>query len=153
LDLAKIITDATQEIFETMIMVEVTPGEPTKENGQKHYCTVSGMVGLAGLFKGMIAIHAPDEVAKSITSSFLGMDVDEVNEDVTDAIGELANMLAGNAKMALSQNGKDITLSIPSTISGEEYTINCALDTDRVVMPFTMGPGKFMVELQVEKQE
>ncbi|MDO3378094.1 chemotaxis protein CheX [Geoalkalibacter halelectricus] len=152
MDLAKTISEATREIFETMIMAEVIPGEPRNEGAQKYSCTVSGMVGLAGLFKGMIAIHTPDAVAMSITSSFLGMDVEEVNDDVTDAIGELANMLAGSVKMALSQNGKDITLSIPSTITGEEYSINCILDTDRVIMPFTLGEGQFLVELQVEKQ-
>lgn len=152
MDLAKIIADATQEIFETMIMLPVTPGEARSDGAQKYHCTVSGMVGLAGLFKGMIAIHTPDAIAKGITGSFLGMDVDEITEDVTDAIGELANMLAGTVKLALSQNGKDITLSIPSTISGEEYSINCILETDRVIMPFTLESGEFLVELQIEKQ-
>jgi chemotaxis protein CheX len=152
LDLAKTITDATLEIFETMIMMEATPGEPRNEGSQKYQCTVSGMVGLAGLFKGMIAIHTPDTVARAITSNFLGMEVTEVNADVTDAIGELANMLAGTVKMALSQNGKDITLSIPSTITGEEYTISCLLDTDRVIMPFALDKGQFLVELQVARQ-
>ncbi len=152
MDLAKIIADATQEIFETMIMLPVTVGEARSEGARKYHCTVSGMVGLAGLFKGMLAIHTPDAIAQGITSSFLGMDVDEVNEDVTDAIGELANMLAGSVKLALSQNGKDITLSIPSTISGDEYSIDCVLETDRVIMPFTLEGGEFLVELQVEKQ-
>lgn len=152
MDLAKTITEATLEIFETMIMMEATPGEPRNEGSQKYQCTVSGMVGLAGLFKGMIAIHTPDQVAMAITSNFLGMDVGEVNDDVTDAIGELANMLAGTVKMALSQNGKDITLSIPSTIAGEEYSISCLHDTDRVIMPFTLNNGQFLVELQVAKQ-
>lgn len=153
MDLPKKIAEATQEIFETMIMMEAIAGEPQMVAAKTYHCTVSGMVGLAGTFKGMIAIHTPDQVAMAITSNFLGMDVDEVNEDVTDAIGELANMLAGSIKLALSDKGKDITLSVPSTISGEEYTINCVAETDRVIMPFSTDAGNFLVELQVEKQE
>lgn len=153
MDLPKKIAGATQEIFETMIMMEATAGEPQQEAAKTYQCTVSGMVGLAGTFKGMIAIHTPDKVAMAITGNFLGMDVDEVNEDVTDAIGELANMLAGSIKLVLSDKGKDITLSVPSTISGEEYTINCVAETDRVIMPFSTDAGNFLVELQVEKQE
>ncbi len=152
MDLPKKIAEATQEIFETMIMMEATAGELSPETAKTFHCTVSGMVGLAGTFKGMLAIHTPNQVAMAITSNFLGMDVDEVNEDVTDAIGELANMLAGSIKLALSDKGRDITLSIPSTISGEEYTISCVAETDRVIVPFATEAGNFCVELQVEKE-
>ena len=51
-----------------------------------------GVIGLAGTHKGVLAIHIPNKVAMAITSSFLGMEVDEINEDVKDAVGELANM-------------------------------------------------------------
>ena len=43
-------------------------------------------------------------VAMTITGSFLGMDVEEMNEDVEDAVGELANMLGGDIKSALSES-------------------------------------------------
>lgn len=150
MDLLKNITDATKEIFETMIMLDITPGNPLKESVKSFKCSVSGVIGLAGNCQGMLAIHTPDDVAKAITSSFLGMDVDEINEDVTDAIGELANMLAGSIKMALDSAGKDVTVSIPSCIHGEEYSMDCVADADWVVVPFTIESGQFLVELQLK---
>lgn len=150
MDLLKNITDATKEIFETMIMLDITPGNPLEESVKSFTCSVSGVIGLAGTCQGMLAIHTPDVVAKAITSSFLGMDVDEVNEDVTDAIGELANMLAGSIKMALDEAGKDVTVSIPSCIHGEEYSMDCVADADWVVVPFTITSGQFLVELQLK---
>jgi len=151
MDLQKNITDATTEIFETMIMMEITPGDPLKELVTTFHHTVSGMVGLAGTFKGLLAIHTPNDVAKAITSNFLGLDVEDIDDDVKDAIGELANMLAGNIKQAIDTTGKDVTLSIPSAVHGEEYTLNCLANAEWMIMPFTTPSGEFLVELQFEK--
>ena len=151
MDLQQNIIDATKEIFETMVMLDVSPGSPLDEKVTSFKNSVSGMVGLAGVSKGMISIHTPDSVAMAITSSFLGMETTEINDDVKDAIGELANMLAGNIKMVLCGNGKDITLSIPSAVHGEEYTVNCLADSDWVTIPFSSPAGDFLVELQIAK--
>jgi chemotaxis protein CheX len=149
-DLQKSITDATTEIFETMIMLDISAGDPLKEKINNFKCSVSGVIGLAGSCKGILAIHLPDKVAMAITGSFLGMDVTEVDDDVTDAIGELANMVAGNIKMILDEAGNNVTLSIPSCVHGEEYTMDTVSDSERVVIPFDIESGQFLVELQIK---
>lgn len=151
MDLASNIADATVEIFQTMLMMDVLPEQPLEERMKSYSCSVSGMVGLAGLYQGMVAIHAPDIVAKTITSNFLGMEVEEINEDVKDAFGELANMLAGSIKMLLSTSGKEIQLSIPSTVCGQEYHINWPSKSAGAMVPFSVAEGTFLVELQLQK--
>lgn len=147
---AKII-ESTIEIFTTMVMMDVSAqGDLRSESGSLHDC-ITGMIGLAGTHKGVLAIHIPNAIAMEITSSFLGMEVDEINEDVEDAVGELANMLGGNVKTILSENGRDIELSLPSTISGVEYHFQPNRDADKIIIPFQTGSGEFLVELQLEK--
>lgn len=150
MDLQKHITDATTEIFETMIMLDISAGNPVEQKINNFKCSVSGVIGLAGNCKGMLAIHLPDKVAMSITGSFLGMDVTEVDDDVTDAIGELANMVAGNIKMILDEAGTSVTLSIPSCVHGDEYSMDTVADSHRVVIPFEIESGQFLVELQIK---
>ena len=87
----------------------------------------------------------------TITSSFLGMDVDVINEDVEDAVGELANMLGGNVKSLLSENGRDIDLSLPSTITGQQYDFQPTSDAERIIIPFRCDAGEFTIDLQLEK--
>jgi chemotaxis protein CheX len=149
-DLQKSITDATTEIFETMIMLDISAGDPLKDKINNFKCSVSGVIGLAGSCKGMLAIHLPDKVAMAITGSFLGMEVTEVDDDVTDAIGELANMVAGNIKMILDEAGNNVTVSIPSCVHGDEYTMDTVSDSERVVIPFDIESGQFLVELQIK---
>ena len=107
---------------------------------------------MTGLYKGVLAIHASIEMAKKITSQMLFMDVDEVDEDVLDAMGEMANMLAGNIKAALSSNGKDIELSVPSAVTGEKYSLDIKTPGEHLIVPFTTDFGSFSVQFNFEKQ-
>jgi len=149
-DLAKCISEATQEIFQSMLMTEARPAAPLQTRSHKFTDSVSGLVGLAGNYRGMLAIHLPNAVAMSITSKFLFMDVEEINDDVKDAIGELANMLAGSVKTMLTDTGTGIKLAIPSAICGSEYEVECLAESEGVIMPFSMDEGEFLVECYLQ---
>ncbi len=142
--------DATKEIFSTMVMMEITLEEIQETHGPLTD-TITAMIGLAGTHRGVLAVHFPYVVAMAITSSFLMMDVTEMNEDVHDAMGEIANMLGGNVKTILSEKGRDIDLSMPSTISGSEYSFQSDKDVDKVIIKFGTEKGSFMVEMDLER--
>jgi chemotaxis protein CheX len=150
-ELSEKIIESAKEIFSSMMMMEIAVhGEQTtKSMALKE--SISGVIGLAGTHKGVLAIHIPNKVAMAITSAFLGMDVIEMNEDVEDAVGELANMLGGNVKSILSENGRDISLSLPSTITGQNYDFQPTKEAERIVIPFQCAAGEFAIDLQLEK--
>lgn len=145
------IVESAKEIFSTMIMMEIEVR--TDAIGEHHafHDSISGIIGLAGMRKGVLAIHLPKNVAMAITGNFLGMEVTEVNEDVEDAVGELANMLGGNVKTILSERGRDIELSMPSTITGKDYDFQSKKDAERYLIPFVSEAGMFCIDLQLEK--
>lgn len=151
MDLNNSISQATQEIFQTMLMMEASPGEALTERNNCFENSVTAIVGMAGANKGMLAIHIPEPTALVITSSFLMMEVTEVDEDVKDAIGELANMVAGSIKSDLTEKGQEFKLSIPSVVCGAEYEIDCLTESDGVCMPFTIEGGNFLVEFHLQK--
>jgi chemotaxis protein CheX len=151
--LTKYIVDATQDVFSTMVMMEPTDDFPLQEPIKQFKCSITGIVGFAGTYSGVISIHCPVSLAMKITSSMLGMECDEVNEDLNDAIGEIANMLGGGVKQVLSKGGLDIKLSIPTVISGEDYTVNSLSDIDCVVIPFSVEEERFLVGLTLKKEE
>ena len=151
MDISGKIIDATNEIFSSMVMMEVTVKGDVQSTLAPLENSITGVIGLAGTHKGVLAMHFPKPVAMAITGSFLGMDVDEINEDVEDAVGELANMLGGSVKSILSAKGRDIDLSLPSVISGENYDFQPTRELERVVIPFQCDAGGFIVELELEK--
>jgi len=145
------IIESAKEIFSSMLMMDISAKEEAKTEAHPLVDSISGVIGLAGTHKGVLAIHLPHRVAIAITSSFLGMDVEEMNSDVEDAIGELANMLGGNVKSILSEKGRDINLSMPTTISGQHYDYQPNKDAERTLIQFECETGPFTVELQLEK--
>lgn len=151
-DMARHVINATKEVFSTMVMMDLEDCFPLQESVNHFQCSVSGMVGMAGLYTGILAIHCPQSFALRITSNMLGMEVEEVGEDVNDALGEIANMLGGHVKMVLSKGGTDINLSIPTVISGEEYSINAMAESDCVVVPFVHEDDRFLVSLKLRKE-
>ncbi len=151
MDISEKIIESAKEIFSTMVMMEITAKGDNMTESLPMTESISGVIGLAGTHKGVLAIHIPNKVAMAITSSFLGMDVDEVNADVADAVGELANMLGGNVKAILSENGRDIDLSLPSTISGQQYDFQPTNEVERLIIPFSCDAGEFAIDFQLEK--
>ncbi len=151
MDLNKSIGNATQEIFQTMLMMEARPGQPLAKRDEVFADSVSAIVGMAGTSKATLAIHIPEPTALVITGSFLMMEVAEIDEDVKDAIGELANMVAGSVKADLTEQGHDFKLSIPSVVCGAEYEIDCPRDSLGVIVPFSIDGGDFLVEFHVQK--
>ncbi len=148
----KKIIEFTREIFTDMVMMDisVTDNQLTEISHLEN--SISGVIGLAGKYKGVLAIHIPVSLACAITTNFLGMDVREINEDVEDAVGELANMLGGNVKTILAENGNDIALSLPTTISGKEYDFQTQKSVERILVQFAADNSEFIVELQLEKE-
>ncbi|MDJ0623905.1 MAG: chemotaxis protein CheX [Desulfocapsaceae bacterium] len=150
MELRERIAASAIEIFTTMVMMEVAVAEDIDENYGKLANSITGVIGLTGNYKGVLAVHLPHQVAFAITGNFLGVEVSEMNEDVEDAIGEIANMIGGNVKSMLSEKGRDIDLSLPSTVSGKEYGFHSIKGAEKTVIPFRAAEGIFYVELQLE---
>jgi len=139
------IVKGTKDVFSTMLMVELESETVCKS------CTIesnlTSMIGLGGGIRGMLSIHCPAAVATAITGSFLGVDVEEINEDVKDAVGEIANMIAGNLKVSYASIDMKIELAIPTSIIGDSFVVTGIADALRVIAPFSMPAGEFWVEL------
>jgi chemotaxis protein CheX len=147
------VIDATKGVFSTMVMMDVVDDFPLKVPVSRFKCSITGMVGFAGTYSGVISIHCPVELALKVTSNMLGVDCEEVNDDLNDSIGEIANMLGGSVKQVLSKGGLDVKLSIPTVISGEDYTVNSLSDSDCVVIPFTVEGLTMLVGLTLKKED
>ncbi|OQY19114.1 MAG: hypothetical protein B6I36_05160 [Desulfobacteraceae bacterium 4572_35.1] len=150
LDLQQQIIDSTQAVFDTMLMIPLTPGISLSEKVYKFQKSISGMLGFAGDLQGMLTIHCPQHVAFAITESLLGVSVEEVDEEVKDTIGELANMILGGIKDGFVEHGVDINLAIPTVLAGRSYKISGMDDASWTTVPFYLDEGEFLVELKLK---
>jgi chemotaxis protein CheX len=147
-EFTKKIAETTEEIFSTMLFMEVAPQPPLAAEKQVLDCQVSAMIGLTGGFTAMLGVHCPTQVGLSIAGAMLGLELDEIDADVKDALGEIANMLAGGLKERFSQENIALNLAIPTAIAGKSYTIAAPSGSSRVVVPFIIEPGQFFIEIK-----
>ncbi len=139
---------ATEEIFATMIFLDLTAGEQIDQKVEELGCYVSAMIGLSGGFNAILGLHCPAAVGMAIGGAMLGIDPEEVDEDTKDALGEITNMLAGGLKESFATEGIDLFLAIPTTISGNSYKISAPSGSNRVLVPFAIEAGRFYIDLK-----
>ena len=142
------IIDSISEIFSTMIFMGVTAEEEQSADTEPVEDNIIGMIGLGGDVKGVVSAHMPNGVAIGITTSFLGIEPEEINDDVKDAIGEVVNMLAGGLKNYFLENQIETELAIPSTIVGKSFKTGGLTGAERIKVPFTCDSGRFFIELK-----
>ena len=121
-DLPTFLRGATQEVFDTMLSMDLTEQKPEEFLGESR---IVGSVSLGGSVAGTINIHVSNIFATQITANMLGMGLDEIDsdEEVHDVIGELSNMIGGDLKSRLCDAGFTCELSIPSITSGKDFRI------------------------------
>ncbi len=142
------ITEATLEVFAAMIFIDIIPGEPLKGQNDGIDSNLTSMIGLAGDLQGVLAVHCPEAAALGITSAMLGMDVVTMDDDVRDAIGEIANMVAGGLKLALVEDDITTELAIPTTVLGKAVRTSGQAGVSRFIVPFATPVGDFGIELK-----
>lgn len=146
-NLGQEIIAATQDVFSTMLMLDVAGEEVSAQGRKVIQSNITSMIGLGGGIRGLLAVHCPAQVALSITSQFLGMEVEELDDDVKDAIGEIANMVAGNLKISFADAGVKIELAIPTSVIGESFRVTGIAGATRHCISFRLESGSFWVEL------
>jgi chemotaxis protein CheX len=146
----QLIRDVT-EIFGTMVGLEDLLHLPIPIDPVTSFTDcISSLVGMAGTFNGLVSLHMPTKLALRATGSMLGKEVTEVDEDVNDAMGEIANMIAGSFKQHLSKSGLDIQLSTPSIVCGKEYVITLGNNPDQITVRYASDDDWFMVAVAFE---
>ncbi len=141
---------ATLQALEVMAAVRPRRGKPFVKDGKVAKGDISGVIGLGGEATGSVAVSFPAEMAKRIYAGLVGQEATELDEDVRDAVGEIANMIAGGAKATLSKDGYNFRIAIPSIVVGQGHIIEHKGKGPCLVVPFELDGDTFWLEVSFE---
>jgi chemotaxis protein CheX len=141
--------EATQNVFRDFFGEDAVPQKPflIKRDEERNW-VLSGIIGIGGDSKGVVVICLESAVAQRLVSRLTGQEVTENDEDVLDTIGELVNIIAGNAKKGLEQYR--LVISLPTIVSGEGHQVAWPAGIPIVGIPFSLSTGKFMLAVGLE---
>ena len=136
---------AVTKTFETMVNLQLTRSAPVLKEGRSALYPISGIIGFSGKIVGTVILTMSESLALKAASVMLMDDLKTVDADVLDAIGELTNMIAGNAKAQLEEYS--LSLSLPNVISGEGAEIRFPEKSQPITIPFNSEFGPLAIEV------
>ena len=130
---------AVKHVYGTMLSCDVRRGKPVVkvDNRADHY--VSGVIGLSGMAVGSVVLSMSEPAALAAASHMLMCEMDDISNDVLDAVGELTNMIAGAAKSELEEY--KLMISLPNVITGNDHEIHFPSEVKLVSIPFDTDHG------------
>ena len=136
---------AAREVFQLMLGCRLTvPDRPLEDN-----LRITSMVGLAGSLRGVLSIRCNHRSAALMTSKMLRMDVDKVGSELSDAMGEICNMVAGNFKNKIGGLEDGCMLSPPTVITGTDYDMHSLADSPAVELKLLFEGLPLVISLQI----
>lgn len=141
---------AIRRVFETMVHTTVTVSKPSLRHDGHPVADVSGIIGLSGDVSGSVALSFPREVACAVASAFAGAPIRDTDADFADALGELANMVAGSAKTHFA--GLNVSISLPSVVMGHDLRVLSSRTFPRIVIPCETGLGSVYVDVAMRME-
>lgn len=139
--------NATANVLKTMAFTEAKPGKPYRKDDQMAEGDVTGIIGITGATEGSLSITFSEASICGIVSNMFGEDMPEINDEVKDAVGEITNMICGDARRELGEKGINLSAAIPSVISGKGHTIKHMTKGPAIAIPFSTNAGSFVVEV------
>lgn len=138
---------SVKHVFKTMLQTEIAVGKVYLKDKDAPYGDASALIGFSGDAAGCVILCFPMKTASSAASTFAGAEMTPAHEDFADALGELANMVAGQAKAQF--DGLNIAISLPSVVVGKEHSVSKSKQQPTIVLPCDSALGRFAVEVSM----
>jgi chemotaxis protein CheX len=137
---------AVEEVFEIMVGQKVKPAEKSETPPPGGF---TAMVGIAGGLCGVLTISCDRKTARELAKSMLGPEIADSEEQTSDALGEICNMVAGNFKNKLSNADRSCMLSVPTVIKGDAFSFRSLADGEVLETVMLFGADPLSVCLQL----
>jgi chemotaxis protein CheX len=140
--------NALINVIDVMGHTELTYEKPKIKKNDVSMGDVSGLIGMVGSkTKGSLSITFEKSLALRIMQRMVGDKLEEIDEEITDMVGEITNMVSGGAKLELSKKGYEFDMATPIVVSGKNHTIDHIHEGHVIIIPFSSDSGKAFIEI------
>jgi chemotaxis protein CheX len=135
-------------ILDTTAFVKVKPEVPFLKQDSRPQGDISGVLEITGDLTGSAAISFSERCILGIVSAMFGEDMTEINEEITDAVGEISNMIAGHVTTKIAEMDKKVKVKFVKVCAGADENIEHIKEGAHVLaLPFRTTKGKMVIEV------
>ncbi|MGI6707085.1 MAG: chemotaxis protein CheX [Clostridia bacterium] len=145
---------ATSEVFKLLLDLEVKAGSPELlHHIADEEDKVNIVIGITGDIEGEILYRFPKETTLEMVKIMSGMDFPEVDSFVTSALGEIANIISGNAVTGLSKRRMTCDISPPRVIVGGGETLDTQSTIPIIALKVQTAIGEVKLNMQLQEKK
>ena len=149
--LAHAIQESAGKVFKSMFAMEVNSNGFERKSELQAGKEVLSIIGIRGEWKGSFMLVCNPDSACRLVSTMLGADIPTLNNEVLDGIGELANIMMGNLKDALEEGSKDVVMTPPTVVHGDNMIVRARAKQEWLVVPFTTYHSQFEIRMVLKE--
>lgn len=139
---------ALQNTFSMMLSTDAQRGTLSLGDPKTRTFPISAIIGLSGEASGTVVVNLSESVALAAATAMLMVEKTEVDGEVIDAVGELVNIIAGQAKAELAEY--KLAISLPNVVTGEGHEVRFPSSAPPLCVPFETDHGPLRLEVGFE---
>jgi chemotaxis protein CheX len=145
--------ESISDLFQTMFMEEIKVESIISGTDSVTSRAVTAVIGMSGAVRGTVAIFFPETIACDLAGRLLGMELNAIDETVSDAVAEIVNIVAGGAKGRLSSDARrKVSLGLPTVVVGDNYTVQYPKGSRRGTVTLSGSFGEFSMAISYRMQ-
>lgn len=142
--------EATVNVLKTMAFTEAKPGKPFLKSNQEAMGDVTGIIGITGDSQGSLSVTFTQPCIEHILTNMFGEPISGITDEVKDAVGEITNMISGDARRNLAESGIVLEAAIPTVIAGKNHSVSHQVKTPTLALSFSTEAGDFTIEVALQ---
>ena len=143
--------NATLHVLKTVARTEVIAGKPFLKKDRFARGDVSAIIGLTGDVAGTISVSFTEKCILFIVTAMFNEKATSMNDEIGDAVGEITNMISGQARQVLEGMDLNLQAAIPSVIMGKDHQITHITQHPVIAIPFETKGGGFTLEVSFKE--
>lgn len=122
--------EAASAVFKSVMGVDLRRGKLSIKEYPEPAHEVAIIIGITGAVTGDVVYSMSYGMVYKIANILApGLAEEQVKNEYKDIVGELANMITGNAMNLFAYSGKRIEMTTPTVIDGKNFTITMVKQT------------------------
>ena len=142
---------AVRNLFQTKLETDIVFSKPSLKEAHEPSPDISAIIGFTGGATGSVSLCFPQRTALRIAGKFAGAEIPADSPDLAGALGELANIVVGQAKT--SSEGLNFSISLPKVVQGDHPTVPSSDKMPVLTLPCDSPLGRFWVEVAIARVE
>jgi chemotaxis protein CheX len=122
--------EAASAVFKSILNVDLRRGKLIIKESPIPSMNVSIIIGITGGVTGEVVYSMEFNMVQKIAGILApGLSEEQLQSEYKDIVGELANMITGNAMNLFATTGKQIEITTPTVVEGKEGSITMIKQT------------------------